>query len=116
MLLLCSHSEQLVDEGERLARPEGQLGRRRTDARQSVGRGSAALTVWTEEGDDYASDELKAYAYLDDDWDEGNTADVVEVYTQSAEDEACDGPDAHLIESRSPPPAQRLPCASRSKT
>ena len=34
-----------------------------------VGRGSAALTVWTEEGDDYASDELKAYAYLDDDWD-----------------------------------------------
>ena len=36
---------------------------------KSVGRGSAALTVWTEEGDDYASDELKAYAYLDDDWD-----------------------------------------------
>jgi hypothetical protein len=33
-----------------------------------VGKGGAALAVWTEEGDGYASDELKAYAYLDDDW------------------------------------------------
>ena len=39
---------------------------------------------------------------FDDDWDEGNTADVVEVYTQSAEDDAAesgDGAEEEVVDS-----------------
>jgi len=44
----------------------------------SVGKNPLEVTVWLDEGAEYASDELRVYGYLDDNWDEVTKATTCE--------------------------------------